>query len=371
MQRAWLAWCAAGLVAFPGVPSAEAPVCAVPPQAPEARASAGSPDLSGLARAILPAVVGVVTTARPESDAGDPLKGLLDGLGGDSAHQGVATGFIVHPDGYIVTNAHVLEGAARVQVQLGDDEERLPATVVGVDDPTDVALLKVRAGRPLPALAMGDSDRLQVADWVMVAGSPFGLSHTVTVGIVSHVERDDIAPAGHEGYHEFIQTDASINPGNSGGPVVNLQGEVIGIATAINAAGQGIGFAVPINMAKQVVGQLRERGRVVRSWMGVSVREIRHNLARPPGSGREVVVTEIVKGGPAALSGLRVGDVIAGLNGQVIPSAARLRWDVASAGVGRRVSLQVRRGGDLRSLQVQLGQLPEVEREAEPLAHVR
>jgi serine protease Do len=176
------------------------------------------------------------------------------------------------------------------------------------------------------------------------------------VGVISHMGRTDIAPQGHAGYHDFIQTDASINPGSSGGPIINLHGEVVGIATAINATGQGIGFAVPINMAKGILQQLREQGRVVRSWMGVSVRELKR-LALGNG-GRHVVVTSVVNGSPAATSGLRVGDVITGFDGQGIPSAARLRWYVSTAGVGRSVSLTVRRSGAERSVRVELGELP-------------
>jgi serine protease Do len=233
--------------------------------------------------------------------------------------------------------------------------------VVGRDDASDVALLKVDAGRPLDVLPLGDSDRLRVADWVMVVGNPFGLSHTVTVGIVSQIGRSGVAPAGREGYYDFLQTDASINPGNSGGPLVNLRGEVVGIATAVNTTGQGIGFAVPINMAKQILTQLREHGRVVHSWMGVSVRELHGAAAAPPVPGhprRELLVTSVDGGSPAYAGGLRVGDVITGFDGQSISTAARLRWYVAMAGVGRSISIRVRRGAAEHSMHVQLAELP-------------
>jgi serine protease Do len=319
----------------------------------------GLPELSEVAQQVLPAVVGILTTqgAADAPAAGDPLKDFFDHFKRDGARKGLATGFLIHPDGFIVTNAHVVEGAARVEVELGEDEERVPARVLGRDEASDIALLKVDAGRPLPVLSLGDSDRLQIAEWVMVVGNPFGLSHTVTLGIVSHTGRADVVPAGRDGYYDFIQTDASINPGNSGGPVVNLRGEVVGIATAINATGQGIGFAVPINMAKEIVGQLREHGQVVRSWMGVSVRELRPKSGGPV-RGREVVVTDVVMGGPAATSGLEVGDVITAFDGRRVPSAARLRWYVATAGVGRAVSMSVRRGVAEQLLTVELCELP-------------
>jgi serine protease Do len=332
---------------------------ATPAPSQKGAATRGLPELAPVAREVLPAVVGILTTqAAPEAPAGgDGLKEFFEHFKSDGARKGLATGFLIHPDGFIVTNAHVVEGAGRIDVELGEDEERVPARVVGRDEASDIALLKVNAGRPLPVLPLGDSDRLQIADWVMVVGNPFGLSHTVTLGIVSHTGRAEVVPAGRDGYYDFIQTDASINPGNSGGPIVNLRGEVVGIATAINATGQGIGFAVPINMAKEIVGQLREHGQVVRSWMGVSVREL-----KPKGGadshGREVVVTDVVLGGPAAASGLKVGDVITVFDGRRIPSAARLRWYVATAGVGKAVSMSVRRGAAEQLLQLELGEQP-------------
>ncbi len=353
-RRAWLAVVAAALFALPGAPDA----ASAAPARREARGD-GLPELSRLAQSALPAVVGVLTSQddRTGPSQGDPMKEFLDRFRGEGVRKGIASGFVIDPQGFVITNAHVLEGASRVQVEIGDDQDRLPARVVGRDDPSDVALLKIEAGRPLTALPLGDSDRIQIAEWVMVIGNPFGLSHSVTVGVISHTGRADVAPAGHEGYHDFLQTDASINPGSSGGPLLNLRGEVIGIATAINATGQGIGFAVPINMAKSILGQLRDQGRVVRSWMGVSVRELRHAALDAEG-GRQLVVTTVVSGGPAAASGLKVGDVITGFDGQRIPSAARLRWYVSTAGVGRSVSLKVRRSGGERSVRVELAELP-------------
>jgi serine protease Do len=191
---------------------------------------------------------------------------------------------------------------------------------------------------------------------MLVIGSPFGLDHTVTLGIVSHLGRSDISPVGRPGSYDFIQTDASINPGNSGGPVLNLRGEVIGIATAVNATGQGIGFAIPINMAKQIVGQLKEKGRVVRSWLGVAVREAAAGTDR-----NGVVVTEIASGGPAASAGVKVGDVITSFQGHDVRSSGRLRWYVSTAGVGREVELRLRRDGAERSVRVSLAQVPAAE----------
>jgi serine protease Do len=330
--------------------------------APPATVSA-LPDLSHLAQVALPAVVGVITTAAapPGAKEGE-LKELFDKLN-DGPRKGIGSGFVVHRDGWVVTNAHVVEGSSNIEVDFGKGR-RIPAKLVGADAESDVALLKVETGSPLAALPFGDSDRIAVAEWVLVIGSPFGLDHSVTLGIVSHTGRADISPVGRPGTYDFIQTDASINPGNSGGPVLNLRGEVIGIATAVNATGQGIGFAIPINMVKEVVGQLRDRGHVVRSWLGVAVRD-----PAPSDSPQGVVVTEVATGGPAAGAGVKVGDVITGFEGHEISTPARLRWYVSTAGVGRSVEVKVRRGkGPEQAVRVSLAEVPAAE---QARAHAR
>jgi len=323
----------------------------------------GLPDLSHLAEGALPAVVGVITTAAAPPGAKDEaLRELFDKLN-DGPRRGIGSGFVIQRDGWVVTNAHVVEGAASVEVDLGGGR-RLPAKVVGADAESDVALLKVETERPLSTIPLGDSDRVLIAEWVLVIGSPFGLDHSVTLGIVSHTGRADISPVGRPGTYDFIQTDASINPGNSGGPVLNLRGEVIGIATAVNATGQGIGFAIPINMVKEVIGQLRQSGKVVRSWLGVAVRE---PAAQDTGAG--VVVTEVAAGGPAAGAGVKVGDVITGFEGHAIRTPARLRWYVSTAGVGRSVEVRVKRGAaPEQAVRVSLAEVPAAE---QARAHAR
>jgi serine protease Do len=313
----------------------------------------------------MPAVVGVLVIQTPSPQQGlDPAKDLFDHLHQDSPHKGLGTGFVINPDGYILTNAHVIEDASSIEVDLADSDEHYPANVVGSDSATDIALLKIDAHHPLPVVPLGESDHLQIAEWVMVIGNPFGLSQSVTVGVISHTGRNEIAPVGRDGYYDFIQTDASINPGNSGGPVVNLRGEVIGIATAINATGQGIGFAIPIDMAKAILGQLKDHGRVIRSWMGVTVKEAPRDgqiapllLPRPP---RGILVTDVISGSPAAQGGIKTGDVITSFDGHPAANAARLRWYVSTAGVGKRVALTVRRQGTPQDqpIQVELGKAP-------------
>jgi serine protease Do len=322
----------------------------VPPTA----SAAGLPDLSRLAQAAIPAVVGVLTSQAASPQSGDDsLKDLFEKLH-DGPRKGIGSGFVIHRDGWILTNAHVIEGADRVEVDLGGGA-KLPARVVGTDGESDVALLKVNAPHPLPFVPLGDSDRIAVAEWVMVIGSPFGLDHSVTVGVVSHTGRSDISPVGRPGTYDFIQTDASINPGNSGGPVLDLRGEVIGIATAVNATGQGIGFAIPINMAKDIVEQLKDRGRVERSWLGVSVREA-PSAPGVPTAGVEIV--ELAPGGPAATAGLAVGDVITAVQGHATRTPARLRWYVSTAGVGREIEIRLRRGAGERAIKVPLAEIP-------------
>jgi serine protease Do len=315
------------------------------------------PDLSRLAETAVPAVVGVITTAAaPPGTRDESLRDLFEKLN-DGPRRGIGSGFVIHRDGWVVTNAHVVEGAAKVEIDFGGGQ-RMPAKVAGADAESDVALLKVEPTRPLQSVPLGDSDRVLIAEWVLVIGSPFGLDHSVTLGIVSHTGRADISPVGRPGTYDFIQTDASINPGNSGGPMLNLRGEVIGIATAVNATGQGIGFAIPINMAKEVISQLRQAGRVVRSWLGVAVREPAPSDA-PPGG---VVVTEVAEGGPAAAAGVKVGDVITGFEGHSIQTPARLRWYVSTAGVGRSVEVRVRRGtGPEQSMRASLAEVPAAE----------
>jgi serine protease Do len=320
-----------------------------------AQLAAGLPDLTGLAAQALPAVVSVITTSPPADKKDDSsLRELYDRLH-DGPRRGVGSGFVIHRDGWILTNAHVVEDADKIEVELGARNVHLPARIVGMDSESDLALLKVEAGRPLPFLVLGDSDELRVAQWVMVIGAPFGLDHSVSLGIVSHTGRDDISPVGRPGTYDFIQTDAPINPGNSGGPILDLRGEVIGIATAVNATGQGIGFAIPINMAKAITEQLRTHGKVVRSWLGVTVKDLPAGLDDATG----VEVTDLANDGPAQRAGFKVGDVILSVEGHPIRTPARLRWFVATAGVGREVAVAVRHKGESeRTVRVVLKEAP-------------
>ncbi|MGC4116700.1 MAG: trypsin-like peptidase domain-containing protein [Myxococcales bacterium] len=324
------------------------------------------PDFTRLAEHAMGAVVSISTLEQKEP-SDDPIKGLLDPHKGES-QKGLGSGFFVNSQGYIVTNAHVVEGASQVKVtaRIDGHHREYPVRVIGYDRATDVALLKIEAedAEAFPTLPLGDSDGLQVAEWVAAVGNPYGLSHSVTVGVVSYKGRTDVAPAGHDGYYDYIQTDASINPGNSGGPLLNARGEVIGIANAVNAVGQGIGFAVPINMAKQVLGELMSEGKVSRSWLGVTVEDLTPEVARdldlsPALAG--VLVSAVVEGGPGAGAGLRSGDVITEFNGVAVDDAQRLRWLAATAGIGKTVALNWQRAGRAGKGSARLAAMPEAE----------
>ncbi|MFN7131223.1 MAG: trypsin-like peptidase domain-containing protein [Myxococcales bacterium] len=318
------------------------------------------PDFTRLAHDAMGAVVSISTLQPTEGD--ESLKDLL-GEARDESQKGIGSGFFVRPDGYIVTNAHVVENATEilVSVQRNGRLEEYPARVIGSDAPTDVALLKVESDRPFPTLPLGDSDKLMVAEWVAAIGNPFGLSHSVTVGVVSFKGRTDVTPAGREGYYDYIQTDASINPGNSGGPLLDSHGAVIGIANAVNASGQGIGFAIPINMAKQVLEPLMRNGQVQRSWLGITVQDITPEVARVlglPGAVTGVVVSDVVEGSPGHKAGLQVGDLITEFNGQQVNDAHRLRWLASIGGVGTDIPLVARRGGKTAKFHATLAALP-------------
>jgi len=268
--------------------------------------------------------------------------------------QGAGSGFILSPDGLVVTNNHVIEGAKEITVTLKDKQE-YQAKVVGRDPKTDIALLKIDAKKELPAVALGNSDQLRVGEWVVAIGNPFGLSNTVTAGIVSAKGR--VIGAGP--YDDFIQTDASINPGNSGGPLFNMQGEVVGINTAIVPNGQGIGFAVPVNQAKALVPQLEAKGEVTRGYLGVSIQGITPELAKsfqlPDSKG--ALVADVTKGSPAEAAGLKRGDVILGFDGKEVTDGHALPALVAGTPVGKDAALTIRRNGKEEQLHVTVGQM--------------
>jgi len=311
-----------------------------------------------LAKSTRPAIVNVSTRERRGGDQmSEFLRRFFEGEPpGQRANLG--SGFVASQDGYVVTNNHVVAGGGQIVVKLDSGAEH-SARVVGTDPATDLALLKIDA-TGLPVLPFGDSDRLQVGEPVMAIGNPFGLEHTVTTGIVSAKERF----IGSGPYDDFIQTDASINPGNSGGPLIDSHGAVIGINTAIfsqSGGSIGIGFAIPINLAKSVLPQLRERGSVVRGWLGVAVRSVTAQTAEQAGLSepRGAVVEGVVPGSPAERAGLQKGDVVVAVNDQPVGGPPDLTRRIATTPPGTRVQIGVIRDRQRKSVAVELGRLPE------------
>jgi serine protease Do len=292
--------------------------------------------LAPLVRAVGSGVVNISTTLE------EPRPGETT----PPARRSLGSGFVINPAGFVVTNNHVVEAARAILVQLSDGRE-FTATVVGRDASTDVALLRLE-GSPgnLPHVFLGDSDKLQVGDWVVAIGNPFGLDHSVSHGMISAKER----VLGLGIFDDFIQTDALINPGNSGGPLFNMRGEVVGVNSAIISQGQGIGFAVPINMVKELIPNLRENGRLARGWLGV-------NIVDGP-SGKGAVVTEVIRGSPAALAGLVAGDRVLSVNDRLVENFQQLLRKVSFVAPGSRAKLMVERDGRMREVMVTLAERP-------------
>jgi serine protease Do len=266
---------------------------------------------------------------------------------------------VIDDTGYIVTNRHVVEGADDIDVQFSTGKS-FKAKLVGEDAKTDVALLKITPQGKIPSVPLGDSDRLHVGDWVLAAGNPFGLSHTLTAGIVS--ARDRVIGAGP--YDDFIQTDASINPGNSGGPLFDQHGRVVGINTAIfsqSGGNIGIGFATPINLARAVVDQLRTSGRVTRGWLGVSIQPLGDDIRQALGLGdtEGALIADVIAKSPAEASGLKRGDVVIGMDDKPVTEPGQLSRTIAMMPPGTVTNLRIIRDGKERTLEVKVGKQPD------------
>ncbi len=338
---------------------------------------------TSVADRVTPAVVNVSTVSSKASAPGEDPERFREFFGEEFYEKyfkrrpredarASGSGVIVDPKGYILTNNHVVENAREITVRLSDSR-KFTATLVGRDPKTDLAVLKIDSPNPLPVAEMGDSDRLKVGQWAIAIGNPFGLDRTVTVGIISATARTRVGVATYE---NFIQTDASINPGNSGGPLLNLDGRVIGVNTAIVAAGQGIGFSIPINEARLVMNQLIKSGRVVRGWLGVAIQDVTDELSSSFGvREREgVLVADVIKGGPAEKAGVRPGDVVVEFNGVKIKEVPDLQRRVANVTPGETVKLTVVRDKQMVPVTVAIGEMPAeatavaaVERETEGL----
>jgi serine protease Do len=317
----------------------------------------GLPNFVSLAKRLSPAVVNISTTQvsaeAPFSQSPFPR--------GPSRQKSLGSGFIIDPEGLILTNNHVVENAEKIVVRLSDKRD-FEAKVVGRDRKTDIAVIKINAKGNLPVAPLGNSRRLEVGEWIVAIGNPFGLEHTVTAGIVSAKGRR----IGAGPYDNFIQTDASVNPGNSGGPLINLRGEVVGINTAIFSRGGGnigIGFAIPINLVKELLPQLKLKGKVTRGWLGVVIQRVTPAIAESLGldEARGALVANVLKDAPADRDGVKVGDVIIEFDGRKVNESNDLPTIVARTPVGKKVKVKVVREGKELVLSVAIGELKEEE----------
>ncbi len=318
--------------------------------------------VADVAAKVLPSVVNissVKTVAQVSPLFSDPF--FREFFGGGVPHERVqrslGSGVIISPDGYIVTNNHVVGGADKVEVRLSDARV-FPATIVGTDPKSDVAIIKInRTG--LPAIRIGDSTKLRIGEFVLAVGNPFGLEQTVTMGIISALGRSGL---GITDYENFIQTDAAINPGNSGGALVNMKGELIGINTAIlsrTGGNVGIGFAIPVNLAMGIKKSIDRYGKVVRGWFGVTVQEVTPELAQSLGlaSAKGALVNEVIKGSPAEKAGVKQGDVIVAIDGQPVANTASMRFQISEVMPGATMKVKVVRDGRERVIPVVVGDL--------------
>lgn len=326
------------------------------PEAPSPPTLGALPSFADLVEKTRPSVINIYTKTRVRRVVQRspfapmvPQERLAESLG---------SGFIIDQNGLALTNYHVIKNATDVEVRLLDNR-RFKAKIVGVDPKTDVALLHIEGAKELPWLPMADSEKLKVGEWAVAIGNPLGLTSTVTAGIISAVGRRDVPLNGEMMYQDFIQTDASINPGNSGGPLVNIHGEVVGINTAVSAEGQGIGFAIPVNMIQQILPQLKEHGKVQRSWLGIYVEDVPDKLRSELGlKDGGALVMRVVPGGPAALAKLQPGDVIVKFDGEDILDSSRLSWTAGIKGVGKTVQVELYRGKQRMGTHLTLGSLP-------------
>ena len=325
------------------------------------------PSFAAIAKKTMPVVVNISTASQrsPRAGSNDPLEEFFSRFFGEAPprennQRSLGSGILISNDGEILTNYHVVRSADSIKVKLADQSEH-EARLIGKDDRTDLALIKVRkSGGNLPFAKLGASAQLEVGDWVMAIGNPFGLEHTVTAGIVSAKGR--VIGAGP--YDNFIQTDASINPGNSGGPLINAAGEVIGVNSAIfsqSGGNVGIGFAIPIDLAKKVAEQLRKNGRVVRGWLGVRAQDVTAAMAQSLGLTRSpaemAVVTEVTEGSPAAEAGIKTGDIIVEFNGKPVPRSHDFPGVIADTAPGQRITLKIAREKKEQTVAVKIGEL--------------
>ena len=285
----------------------------------------------------------------------------------EGGYTSLGSGFLIDPQGYIVTNAHVIDGANEIIVKTSDNTQ-YNAKLIGADKMTDLALVKIDSEKPFPFVKIGNSDELKVGDWILAIGNPFGLGGSVTAGIVSAKSRDIDAGA----YDNFIQTDASINQGSSGGPMFNMSGEVVGVNTALystSGASMGIGFATPINLSKFVVEQLKSKGKVERGWLGLKVMDNNENIAISDkhNFNKGVVISSVLPNSPCAKENIQVGDIIISVNGKDIKNAKNFSRQIAESKIGSDVILRVWQNMQTKDINLKVAQMPDVKNKAKPV----
>jgi serine protease Do len=350
----------------------------VPALAAVAPAPNGSPDFASVAERLLPSVVSIRVEQQVEQsgaeapDMGGPgwFFHQFPGFGRNfrgpapSPREGLGSGFVIDSkEGLILTNYHVVDGANQIEVTVGTPDgahQTLSGKVVGKAPDFDVALVKTEHALDVPALPLGDSDKLRVGEWVMAIGNPFGLSQSMSVGIISGKHREDMNPSGHQGIYDFLQTDASINPGNSGGPLVDMSGHVIGMNTAISAQGSGIGFAIPSSMLSHIFPSLKDKGELSRSWIGVQVQNLTPELSKSYGlpSTSGALVADVVPDSPGAKAGLQAGDVLTRFDGKPVDSSSALPVLVSLTESGREVDVELWRNGHKQTDKIRLEARP-------------
>ncbi|MGB9887111.1 MAG: trypsin-like peptidase domain-containing protein [Moorellales bacterium] len=340
------------------VPAGNNPVASVPP-------GLGPNTIADIVSKASPAVVKITTATQVgggyDPFFNDPFFRRFFGVPfdlGPRVQEGLGSGFLISADGYILTNEHVIDQAQEIKVTVSGYDTPFTARVVGSDYDLDLAVIKIDGPKAFPYLELGDSDAVRVGEWVIAIGNPYGLEHTVTVGVISAKGRPVDVEDRH--YENLLQTDASINPGNSGGPLLNLRGQVVGINTAINAQAQGIGFAIPTSTVKGVLETLKTKGQIVRPWLGVGIYDVTPDVAEYFGLGRAegALVVSVESNSPASRAGLRRGDIILEFNGQKITSADSLVKAIQGTTVGQTVQITVWRLGKTLKLTAVIAQKP-------------
>ncbi|MEA4925825.1 MAG: trypsin-like peptidase domain-containing protein [Syntrophomonadaceae bacterium] len=325
----------------------------------------GSAGIADMVEKVSPAVVNIETTTVVPSSTdvffNDPF--FRDFFGNNSItprqniQKGIGSGFLISENGYILTNQHVIDNASNITIHLANDDTAYNAQIAGQDYELDLAVLKIDSKNKFSTLVLGDSNTIRAGEWVVAIGNPYGLDHTVTVGVVSAQGR----PVNIENrvYKNLIQTDAAINPGNSGGPLLNIQGEVIGINTAVNAKAQGIGFAISINTAKEILNELIEKGKVIRPYMGIWLQPMNDSIAAKYNlTNGGVIISEVLPGGPAEQAGLKKNDIITSLDEKSINSYEQLQEFLKTKQVGSQVTVKLIRSGQVHTVAVILAEKP-------------